>query len=185
MRIAELKINDGWLQNVTRVESPHFDQRPDNCEINLLVVHNISLPPGEFGGGYVQPFFQGKLPTSVHPFFEEIARLRVSAHCLIERDGTITQFVSFNDRAWHAGFSTFQGTSRCNDFSIGIELEGTDSHIYTDLQYQSLMDLTKSLMQQYPKMTLGRIVGHNDIAPGRKTDPGESFDWCRFRTGIS
>lgn len=180
-----MKINNGWLQDVNKVASPHFDQRPVDSAVSLLVIHNISLPPGQFGGGYVQPFFQGKLDPEIHPFFEEIAAIRVSAHCLIERDGSITQFVSFDKRAWHAGVSVHQGVQRCNDFSIGIELEGTDHIAYTAKQYDSLIKLTQNLMVQYPKITLGRIVGHDDLAPGRKTDPGQSFDWCRYRTGIS
>lgn len=184
MSALENKINNGWLQDVTIVESPHYDLRPSVSEVSLLVVHNISLPPGEFGGGYVQSFFKGELDPVKHPFFQEISQLRVSAHCLIERDGSVTQFVSFEKRAWHAGVSSFQGNNRCNDFSIGIELEGTDDFPYTDAQYESLIGLSKILMVQYPKITLGRIVGHNDIAPGRKTDPGESFDWCRFRCAI-
>ena len=184
MMASQKKINSGWLQDVTIVESPHYDLRPTVNDISLLVVHNISLPPGEFGGGYVQPFFKGELEPSEHPFFQEIAELRVSAHCLIERNGPITQFVSFEERGWHAGVSVFQGIRNCNDFSIGIELEGTDHVPYTDAQYESLIGLTKLLMVQYPKIRLGRIVGHNDIAPGRKTDPGESFDWCRFRSRI-
>lgn len=184
MSELQYKIKNGWLQDVTIVESPHCDLRPSVNEISLLVVHNISLPPGKFGGGYVQSFFKGELDPTEHLFFQEIAQLRVSAHCLIERNGSITQFVSFDKRGWHAGISTFQGRNRCNDFSIGIELEGTDDFPYTDLQYESLIGLSKILMVQYPKISLGRIVGHNDIAPGRKTDPGESFDWCRFRCGI-
>lgn len=176
-----MQINNGWLQDVTQVISPHFDSRPKPAEVSLLVIHNISLPPGQFGDGYVQPFFQGKLDPTIDPFFEKIAELRVSAHCLIERTGEITQFVSFGDRAWHAGVSSFQGMTRCNDFSIGIELEGTDGMPYTSAQYQNLIEITKSLMVQYPGITMGRIVGHNDIAPGRKTDPGVSFDWCMYR----
>lgn len=180
-----MQIKRGWLQDVTKVISPHFDQRPDKTVVSLLVIHNISLPPGQFGGGFVQPFFQGKLQPEFHPFFQQIAELRVSAHCLIERTGDITQFVSFADRAWHAGVSRFQGRQRCNDFSIGIEMEGTDDLPYTDQQYQALIQVTKELMVQYPGITMGRIVGHNDIAPGRKTDPGVSFDWGRFRQKLN
>lgn len=175
-----LQIKSGWLQNVTHCPSPHYDARPTE-EVSVLVVHNISLPPGQFGGKHVQTFFQGKLDKAAHPFFAEIADMRVSAHCLIERDGQVTQFVDFNKRAWHAGVSRFQGRQRCNDFSIGVELEGTDLQPYSTAQYQSLIKLAQTLMVQYPNITLSRIVGHNDIAPGRKTDPGQAFHWGYFR----
>ena len=179
-----MQISSGWLQNVNLCLSSHHDERPTG-DISLLVIHNISLPPGQFGGEYVQPFFQGKLDPAVHPFFEEIASMRVSAHCFINRAGEITQFVSFDNRAWHAGLSSFQGRKKCNDFSIGIELEGCDDVAYSESQYSSLSRVTKALMVQYPAISLGRIVGHNDIAPGRKTDPGQSFDWGRFRRLIT
>ena len=167
--------------DVTWTPSPHFDHRPDGTDISLLVIHNISLPPGQFGSGDVIKFFQGDLDAKAHPFFQEIKDLRVSAHCFVDRQGTVTQFVDFKHRAWHAGVSSFQGRQRCNDFSIGIELEGTDTEAFTDAQYLSLVQLAKNIIEQYPQITLGRIVGHSDIAPGRKTDPGEAFDWCRFR----
>lgn len=179
-----MKIINGWLDSAQHHPSPHFDPRPAEVCVSLLVVHNISLPPGEFGQGYVTPFFLGVLPTDAHPFFSEIADMRVSAHCFIDREGVITQFVSFNDRAWHAGVSSFQGISRCNDFSIGIEMEGTDDIPYTDRQYDVLASVTQCLLDTFPKMTLGRIVGHNDIAPGRKTDPGVAFDWARYRSSL-
>lgn len=172
-----LEVNAKWTP------SPHFDERP-NMPISLLVIHNISLPPGEFGGNAIRDFFCGRLDASEHLFFQQIAALRVSAHAVIYRTGEIEQFVDYAKRAWHAGVSSFQGQSRCNDFSIGIELEGTDSLPYTDAQYRGLIALTRSLQQQYPLITIGRIVGHNDIAPGRKTDPGFAFDWCRFRMGF-
>jgi N-acetyl-anhydromuramoyl-L-alanine amidase len=180
-----LKIINGWLDSAEQQPSPHFDQRPDNTNISLLVVHNISLPPGEFGKGYVPLFFAGKLPPEEHPFFQEITGLRVSAHCFIDRQGHIIQFVSFYDRAWHAGVSTFQGIERCNDFSVGIEMEGTDEIPYTEAQYQSLVCVSNCLQQQFSDISLGRIVGHNDIAPGRKTDPGVAFDWARYRVALS
>ena len=160
--------------------SPYFDDRPSE-EVSLLVIHNISLPPGQFGSGAIADFFQGKLNTKFDPYFVQIAQMRVSAHAVIYRDGAIDQFVEFAKRAWHAGISSFQGREKCNDFSIGIELEGTDDLPYTDEQYASLVLLTQHLQLHYPLITLGRIVGHSDIAPGRKTDPGTSFDWCRFR----
>ncbi|BDX05616.1 1,6-anhydro-N-acetylmuramyl-L-alanine amidase AmpD [Planctobacterium marinum] len=182
--MKSLDIKNGWLQQVEKCVTTHFDQRPEGVSPSLLVIHNISLPPGEFGGGYVQPFFIGKLNPAEHVFFKEIYQMRVSAHCLIERTGAITQFVSFDERAWHAGLSAFQGISRCNDFSIGIELEGADETPYEDAQYETLVAITKCLMVQYPGINLGRIVGHNDIAFGRKTDPGVAFDWCRYRQAL-
>nr|WP_232358737.1 1,6-anhydro-N-acetylmuramyl-L-alanine amidase AmpD [Paraneptunicella aestuarii] len=163
------------------VASEFCDERPKDVQPSVLVIHNISLPPGQFGGGYIQDLFTGKLDPDAHPFFAEIAHLRVSAHCLIRRTGDIIQFVNFNQRAWHAGVSQFQGNAGCNDFSIGIELEGTDIKPYTEEQYQRLVVLSSAIMDQYPEITLGRIVGHNDIAFGRKTDPGVSFDWCQYR----
>lgn len=167
--------------------SPHCDQRPDGETISVLVIHNISLPPGQFvqPGATKRPidyFFRGELDVTSHPFFAEIAHLRVSAHCVIWRDGGIWQYVPFEQRAWHAGISRFDGREQCNDFSIGIELEGTDDLPYTTEQYTSLVSLTRWLMQQYPAITLDRIVGHEHIAPERKTDPGPAFDWTLFRT---
>ncbi|WP_370589691.1 1,6-anhydro-N-acetylmuramyl-L-alanine amidase AmpD [Saccharophagus sp. K07] len=171
--------SSGWLEGVVRCPSPNFNARPAG-EISLLVVHNISLPPGNFGGGYIQRFFCNSLPVADHAYFESIAHLQVSAHCLIDRAGQITQFVSFADRAWHAGVSNFVGRSNCNDFSIGIELEGTDEQPYEELQYRTLAALTQALMARYPAITRQRIVGHSDIAPERKTDPGPAFDWAHY-----
>ena len=173
-------IEQGWLKDCRQILSPHFDARPDPQDISLLVIHYISLPPEQFGGGYIDDFFQGKLDPSVHPYFEEIYQIRVSAHCLIERDGRITQYVNFNDRAWHAGLSSFQGREKCNDFAIGIELEGSNEQPFTNAQYQALETLTKRIMKAYPKITCERIVGHADISPGRKIDPGQYFDWTRY-----
>ena len=173
----DLNITDGWLNGVRRVVSPHFDQRPEPSDISLLVIHYISLPPEQFGGGYVDDFFQGKLDPKVHPYFNEIYQIRVSAHCLIERDGRVTQYVSFNARAWHAGLSSFEGREKCNDFSIGIELEGSNQQPFTEAQYRELAVLTKRIMAAYPQITKQRIVGHCDIAPERKIDPGRYFDW--------
>ncbi|KMM89138.1 MULTISPECIES: 1,6-anhydro-N-acetylmuramyl-L-alanine amidase AmpD [Pseudomonas] len=176
----QLDPASGWCQGVHRCPSPNFNERPDG-EISLLVIHNISLPPGQFATGKVQAFFQNRLDVTEHPYFEGIKALRVSAHFLIERDGQITQFVSCLDRAWHAGISSFEGREACNDFSLGIELEGTDDQPFTDAQYQALIALTRQLQQHYPQITPQRICGHSDVAPGRKTDPGPCFDWARFR----
>lgn len=176
-----------WLENVKHIPSSFFDERPiaddgDVTSISLLVVHNISLPPGQYGGPYVEQFFTGKLDPNEYPFFKVIHQMRVSAHCFIRRDGEIIQFVPFNARAWHAGKSSFSGVENCNDYSIGIELEGTDFDVYTEAQYQSLMEITQVLMTHYPEITLPRITGHQYIAPQRKTDPGLGFDWRKFRT---
>lgn len=177
-------IINGWLQGAVRCPSPNFNARPENTDISLLVIHNISLPPGEFGGGYVQQFFQNQLDSSVHPYFASIAELQVSAHLFIERDGKVTQFVPFDARAWHAGSSSFAGVADCNNYSIGIELEGTDELPYSDAQYTALEKVTRQLMQTYPKLTPARITGHEHIAPGRKTDPGPAFDWPRYRRAL-
>lgn len=180
-----MNIDNGWLSDTKLAPTSHFNLRPDGTDVSLLVIHNISLPPGRFGTNLVTPFFVGELVPGDEPFLREIADMRVSAHCFIERTGAITQYVSFADRAWHAGVSCFQGVTNCNDFSIGIELEGTDDLEYTDAQYRELTKLTLLITRTYPNITLGRIVGHNDIAPGRKTDPGASFDWGRYRMAIS
>ncbi len=175
-----MKIIDGWLNEAIICESPNFNQRPDATEISLLVIHNISLPPGKFGGGFIEDFFQNRLDKAWDPYFETIADVRVSSHLLIDRFGVITQFVSFDDRAWHAGKSSYQGVEDCNDFSIGIELEGTDDQAYSEFQYQSLAKVTRQLLANYPKLTPDRITGHDQIAPGRKTDPGKAFDWIYY-----
>ena len=170
----------GWLSPAVRCPTPNFNARPPGDEISLLVIHNISLPPAQYGGGYIERFFCNQLPVDEHPYFSTIAQLQVSSHCLIDRCGDITQFVSFADRAWHAGVSHFAGRDNCNDFSIGIELEGTDDEPYTHSQYASLVCLTRLLMAQYPAIQRERIVGHSTIAPGRKTDPGAAFDWPHY-----
>ena len=172
--------NDGWLLTASKCHSPNYNQRPEGQVVNLLVIHNISLPPGDFGSGCIKAFFCNQLDASLHPYFETIARLQVSAHLLIERTGKITQFVSFDERAWHAGVSSFHGIENCNDYSIGIELEGCDDIAYTDAQYDALAQVTLGLIQRYPAITRERIVGHSQVAPGRKTDPGKSFDWAHF-----
>lgn len=170
----------GWLKparNVTRAPSPNYDDRPAGTAISLLVIHNISLPPGEFGGPHVHGLFLSTLDYGAHPWLERLRGLRVSAHFFVRRDGAIVQFVSTERRAWHAGVSSFGGRERCNDFSIGIELEGTDSLPYTDEQYAALARLTPALTARYP---LRAVRGHSDIAPLRKTDPGPAFEWARF-----
>jgi len=184
MIVKQLQIKDGWLVNERRVLSPHFDQRPEPQDISLLIIHYISLPPEQFGGGYIDDFFQGKLDPQAHPYFQEISLLRVSAHCLIERTGQITQYVNFADRAWHAGLSCFEGRDKCNDFAIGIELEGSNEQPFTDAQYLALQALTQEIMRTYPHITKERIVGHCDVSPGRKIDPGQYFDWQRYLQNI-
>jgi len=177
---AQWLLNKGWLDAAAHRPSTNFNARPLGCVIDLLVIHNISLPPGEFGGSAIEEFFQNRLDWSAHPYFATIRGIEVSAHFLLRRDGDIVQFVSCDERAWHAGQSSFEGKVNCNDFSIGIELEGTDSIPFTDAQYESLSRLTGALMAHYPDLQRNRIVGHSDIAPGRKTDPGPAFDWGRY-----
>jgi len=173
-------LESGWLQNIVHKESPNCNERPDKSDISLLVIHSISLPPGEYGNCYIDDFFCNKLSASAHPYFQEISHLQVSAHIVINREGRLTQFVSFLDRAWHAGQSSFQGRDNCNDYSIGIELEGLEGDYFEEAQYRQLAGLSALLMQHYPKITRDRITGHSDIAPQRKSDPGEGFDWTYF-----
>lgn len=177
---SQFGITDGWLNFAHKIPSPNFNSRPVGTSISLLVIHNISLPPGEFGGGYVQKFFLNQLDSEAHPYFKTLAAMQVSAHVLIERDGKVTQFVSFDARAWHAGASSYQGVDNCNDYSIGIELEGTDDQPFTPQQYQQLVKVTRQLLLTYPTLTPERITGHEHIAPGRKTDPGPYFDWPHY-----
>ena len=180
----QLDTSTGWVNGIRHCPSPNYNQRPLG-EVSLLVIHNISLPPGQFGTGKVQQFFANDLAADEHPYFAEICQLQVSAHFLIERDGTVTQFVSCLDRAWHAGVSRFDGRENCNDFSLGIELEGTDEEPYTDRQYHMLVELIEHLRHAWPAITVERICGHCDIAPGRKTDPGPAFDWVRLRAALA
>lgn len=180
----QLDPASGWCHGVQICPSPNFNERPAG-EVSLLVIHNISLPPAQFATGKVQEFFQNRLDVTEHPYFAGIADLRVSAHFLIERDGKVTQFVSCLARAWHAGVSVFEGRETCNDFSVGIELEGTDDLPFTDEQYRALTALTRQLQQRFPAITDQRICGHSDIAPGRKTDPGSAFDWARYRAALA
>ncbi|HDL8283976.1 TPA: 1,6-anhydro-N-acetylmuramyl-L-alanine amidase AmpD [Yersinia enterocolitica] len=178
------QLDNGWISGVKRVVSPHCDQRPEGEAPSLLVIHNISLPPGEFGGPYIDQLFTGTLNSDEHPYFADIVHLRVSAHCLIRRDGEIIQYVPFDKRAWHAGVSVFAGRERCNDFSIGIELEGTDVLPFTVAQYRSLSEVSVLLFAHYP-ITAEQVVGHSDIAPGRKTDPGPAFDWALYQQSLA
>jgi AmpD protein len=173
-------ISDNWLRDVRIISSPNWDQRPIGTKIDLLVIHSISLPPGEFGGEWINDLFQNSLNTKAHPAFAALSGLKVSAHLLIRRDGEIIQYVPLAARAWHAGVSQFQGRDKCNDFSVGIELEGCDTIPFTTIQYTKLVQLTRIIQKIYPAITLERIVGHNQIAPGRKTDPGPLFDWKRY-----
>lgn len=170
---------NGWLSlpGITHAQSPNCDTRAPGTETDLLVIHNISLPPGQFGTGLATDLFLNQIDISVHPWLQTVKDLRVSAHFLIERAGQLTQFVSGNDRAWHAGASAFNGRAACNNFSIGVELEGTDCVPFTPAQYQTLSILTLALRAHYP---LRHVRGHSDIAPGRKTDPGPCFDWARY-----
>lgn len=170
--------SDGLLQGVRYIASPNCDDYPAGDSIELLVIHSISLPPGEYGGPGIVDLFTNKLDPNAHPYYREIAGRKVSSHFLIRRDGEVIQFVPCNKRAWHAGGSSWRGRSRCNDFSIGIELEGDDDSPFEDTQYERLAELTRALQVMYP---ITDIAGHCDIAPGRKTDPGPCFDWVRYR----
>ena len=184
---APCRVNrvTGLLGGARQLRSPHCDERPSDTAIDLLVIHGISLPPGEFGGPWVERLFLGTLPMDANPYFRRIANPRVSAHLFIRRAGELLQFVPFQRRAWHAGTSAFAGRTACNDFSIGIELEGTDQLAYTEAQYAELVRVSRALMAAYPGITAARIVGHSDIAPGRKTDPGPAFDWRRLRAQLA
>lgn len=168
----------GWCREMRQIPSPNCDARPREMAIDLLVIHNISLPPGEFAGDYIEALFTNQLDCDAHPFFAQLKELQVSTHFLIRRDGSATQFVSTHDRAWHAGVSTFGDREKCNDFSIGIELEGDDHTPFRDVQYTTLSALTQALMSTYP---LSEVTGHENIAPGRKTDPGPHFHWSRYQ----
>ena len=170
---------DGFVSGARLIPSPNFDDRPDGAGIDLLVIHNISLPPGAFGGPGVVALFSNNLNPTDHPYYQTIQDLKVSSHFFIRRDGELIQFVSCLKRAWHAGLSNWRGRERCNDFSIGVELEGTDEEPFTDPQYQTLGKLKLALKAAYP---IQEVVGHSDISPGRKTDPGPHFDWARYRS---
>ncbi len=176
-----LDAGNAWLEGVRRVPSPNCDERPAASEPELVVIHSISLPAGEFGTPHVEALFCNCLDVSAHPSFPEIAPLRVSAHALIRRDGALTQFVPFTKRAWHAGVSCYDGRDCCNDFSIGIELEGCDWQPFEDSQYRRLASLVRLLMAAWPAISIENVIGHNHIAPERKTDPGPHFDWQKLR----
>ena len=177
-------IRDHFLVGAKQQPSPNSSDRLNDSDISLLVIHNISLPPGVFGTGYIDQLFCNNLDSGIHPYFKEISELRVSAHLLISRVGDVTQYVAFNRKAWHAGDSIFKGKKNCNEFSIGIELEGTDHEAFTEVQYQTLICVTKELLKNYPMITRNGIKGHSDIAPGRKTDPGPYFEWNKFFDGL-
>jgi AmpD protein len=178
-----VKITNHIITSAKWCPTVNFNERP-SVDVNMLVVHNISLPPDQFGGAYIEDFFCNQLDCSIHPYFKTIEGLKVSAHLLIRRDGQIVQFVPFNKRAWHAGRSEFKGEVECNDFSIGIEMEGSDHIAYENDQYDTLAKVTLLLMHTYPNISMERLVGHNDIAPGRKTDPGASFNWLKYKALI-
>jgi len=177
----KLSTDGAWLVEARRVLSPNCDARPPDCEISLIVVHGISLPPGEYSGPWIDDFFTNRLDGTAHPYFAEIKRMRVSSHLLIRRDGALVQYVPFTDRAWHAGKSCYRDREACNDFAVGIELEGCDDEPYEDIQYLRLADVIALLRDRFPGIGEQDVVGHSDIAPGRKSDPGPAFDWNRLR----
>lgn len=178
------QIQQGIITPCRQLHSPHFDLRPNPNDISLLVIHYISLPEDHFGEKYIDDLFLGKLDPTAHPTFNDLKGIRVSAHGLIDRQGKLTQYVNLNHRAWHAGISHFQGREKCNDFSIGIELEGSNNQPFTAEQYQTLIALTQAIRQTYPNITPERIVGHCHIAPERKIDPGKFFEWEYFLENI-
>lgn len=179
-----MKLSDdgAWLLDTRRVLSPNCDDRPAGCVVSLIVVHSISLPPGEYGGSWIDDLFSNRLDPDAHPYFAEICDLRVSSHVLVRRNGELVQYVPFDRRAWHAGESCYGSQQACNDFAIGIELEGQDAEPYEVVQYQQLAALIRLLRQRFPAIGAEDVVGHSDIAPGRKTDPGPEFDWKRLHT---
>jgi len=176
-----MKIENHWLNEATKVFSPNFDERPLNTDISLIVIHCISLPPEQFGDTYIDQLFCNQLNPDEHPYFKQVYQTKVSAHLLIKRNGEISQYVAFNQRAWHAGVSEYKGQEKCNDFSIGIELEGTETQEYADEQYKQLNRVIKTLLHYYPGLSREAIVGHSDVAPGRKLDPGDSFNWDNIK----
>jgi AmpD protein len=180
----QVDLATGLMRGAKQIASPNYDARPAGVEADLIVIHGISLPPGEFGGPWIERLFTNALPAEIHPYFAEVAPLRVSSHLVVQRDGALTQYVSFADRAWHAGQSNYQGRAACNDFSVGVELEGTDTLPYEATQYEALAAVVAALCAAYPRLSADRLVGHSDIAPGRKTDPGPAFDWPRARVLI-
>ena len=181
----EIDLESGLMRGARQIASPNHDSRPAGVQADLIVVHGISLPPGEFGGPWIERLFTNTLPADAHASFAERSGLRVSSHLVVMRDGAVTQYVSFNERAWHAGKSIFEGRAACNDFSVGVELEGTDTQPYEDVQYERLAEAVAALCAAYPRLSPARLVGHSDSAPGRKTDPGPAFDWPRARRLIA
>jgi N-acetyl-anhydromuramoyl-L-alanine amidase len=181
----QVDIDSGLMEGARYLASPNYDARPGGVQAELIVVHGISLPPGEFGGPWIDRLFTNSLPPDVHPYFAEIGAMRVSSHLLVARDGGLTQFVRFTDRAWHAGESAYDGRTACNDFSIGVELEGVDTIPYEAAQYDTLAEVVAALCDAYPRLSADRMVGHSDISPGRKTDPGPAFDWQRAHRCIA
>ncbi len=177
----QVDLESGLMRGALHIASPNRDSRPPGVEAELIVVHGISLPPGEFGGPWIDRLFTNTLPAEAHPYFAEIGSMRVSSHLVVRRDGTLTQYVKFTDRAWHAGKSSYDGREACNDFSIGVELEGADTIPYEQAQYSALADAVAALCAAYPRLSPARLVGHSDISPGRKTDPGPAFDWPHAR----
>jgi AmpD protein len=185
MEMLQVDKGSGLLDGARYVPSPNCDARPADMGIDALVIHAISLPPGEYGGADIEQLFCNRLDFSCHPFYREIDGLTVSAHLLIRRDGQVIQFVPFQERAWHAGVSALAGRERVNDCSIGIELEGSDHAPFEETQYRALAEVTRALTTAYPAIAPERIVGHADIAPGRKTDPGPYFNWARYRRALT
>lgn len=183
--ILELDTLTGLVSGARQVPSPNYDARPEGVAVEALIIHAISLPPGQFGDRYIEQFFCNQLDREAHPYFEEIAELKVSAHFLIDRSGELVQFVPVHQRAWHAGVSCCMGREAVNDFSIGIELEGCDEELFEDAQYETLEKLTRCLTEAMPTLSADNIFGHSDVAPGRKTDPGPGFDWPRYRVALN
>ena len=181
----QVDLATGLMRGAKQIASPNYDARPAGVEADLIVIHGISLPPGEFGGPWIERLFTNTLPAEIHPYFAEVAPLRVSSHLVVQRDGALTQYVSFADRAWHAGQSSWEGRSACNDFSIGVELEGADTVPYEPAQYRALAQVVAALCRAYPELSPDRLVGHSDVSPGRKTDPGPAFDWAHARLLIA
>lgn len=180
-----IDVDNGLIEPAAQRPSPNRDARPHGCEPQMIVLHGISLPPGEFGGPEIEQLFSNTLDWSAHPYYGEIRGLEVSSHLLIRRDGQVLQFVPFTERAWHAGESAFRGRQRCNDHSIGIELEGEDETPYDDRQYETLTAVLVALLDAYPAISAREIAGHCDVAPGRKSDPGPAFDWLRLYDGLA
>lgn len=180
-----IDVDSGLIEPARQCPSPNRDERPGSADPELLIIHGISLPPGEFGGPEIEQLFMNALDWDGHPYFDEIRGLEVSSHLLIRRDGELVQFVPFTFRAWHVGDSFFRGRNRCNDFSIGIELEGEDNSNYDDRQYEVLIAVTRALLAAFPGLSVRKIAAHSDVSPGRKTDPGPAFDWLRLYDGVS